>query len=122
MSTSAIEIVTSDKYKQQAEEIEMAIKQQYLNDEIPWVLCFSGGKDSTALLQLVFYSLISIPNKMAGELGFEPSLADPESAVLPLDDSPAPRIIHRNVVSGKPVRKFGSSVDWMTRRASQYAK
>ena len=26
---------------------------------------------------------------MAGELGFEPSLADPESAVLPLDYSPA---------------------------------
>jgi hypothetical protein len=26
---------------------------------------------------------------MAGEEGFEPSLTDPESAVLPLDDSPA---------------------------------
>jgi hypothetical protein len=26
---------------------------------------------------------------LAGEEGFEPSLADPESAVLPLDDSPA---------------------------------
>lgn|GEM_PF-5659653 len=30
--------------------------------------------------------------KMAGELGFEPSLADPESAVLPLDYSPARKI------------------------------
>ena len=27
---------------------------------------------------------------LAGEPGFEPGLADPESAVLPLDDSPAP--------------------------------
>ena len=27
---------------------------------------------------------------MAGEAGFEPTLADPESAVLPLDDSPVP--------------------------------
>ena len=27
--------------------------------------------------------------KLAGEEGFEPSLADSESAVLPLDDSPA---------------------------------
>lgn len=26
---------------------------------------------------------------LAGEPGFEPGLADPESAVLPLDDSPA---------------------------------
>ena len=28
-------------------------------------------------------------NKMAGEEGFEPSLTDSESAVLPLDDSPS---------------------------------
>jgi hypothetical protein len=28
-------------------------------------------------------------SEMAGEEGFEPSLTDPESAVLPLDDSPA---------------------------------
>jgi hypothetical protein len=27
--------------------------------------------------------------RLAGEEGFEPSLTDPESAVLPLDDSPA---------------------------------
>ncbi len=30
---------------------------------------------------------------LAGEEGFEPSLTDPESAVLPLDDSPAQQII-----------------------------
>ena len=28
-------------------------------------------------------------NKLAGEPGFEPGLTDPESVVLPLDDSPA---------------------------------
>ena len=28
-------------------------------------------------------------SNLAGEEGFEPSLTDPESAVLPLDDSPA---------------------------------
>ena len=58
-----VEIITSDKYKHIAEEIELTIKQQYLDDEIPWVLCFSGGKDSTALLQLVFNSLVSLPRE-----------------------------------------------------------
>jgi hypothetical protein len=29
---------------------------------------------------------------MAGELGFEPRLAESESAVLPLDDSPSRRL------------------------------
>ena len=39
-------------------------------------------------------SIVSLLNrvgnalKVAGEEGFEPSLTDPESAVLPLDDSP----------------------------------
>ena len=31
--------------------------------------------------------------KLAGELGFEPRLPDPESGVLPLDDSPLGREI-----------------------------
>ncbi len=59
---------------------------------------------------------------LAGELGFEPSLADPESAVLPLDDSPVPNIIHRNAVSGKLIGKLRSSIACITRLASQYAK
>ena len=29
----------------------------YLADDIPWVIGYSGGKDSTATLQLVWYSL-----------------------------------------------------------------
>lgn len=63
MSNTAVQIITSGKYKHKAEEIELAIKQQYLDDETPWILCFSGGKDSTALLQLVFYSLASLPRE-----------------------------------------------------------
>ena len=59
---------------------------------------------------------------LAGELGFEPSLADPESAVLPLDDSPAPRIIHRNAVSGKPMSRLWMNGAYITRLAGQYAK
>ena len=36
------------------------IKQQYLTDTIPWVIGFSGGKDSTTVLQMVFYALSSL--------------------------------------------------------------
>src|SRR5262245_12092590 len=33
------------------------VQQLYLVDEIPWVVGYSGGKDSTATLQLVWLSL-----------------------------------------------------------------
>jgi DNA sulfur modification protein DndC len=33
----------------------------YLSDEIPWVLGYSGGKDSTAALQLVWLALSQLP-------------------------------------------------------------
>ena len=33
----------------------------YLADDIPWVIGYSGGKDSTATLQLVMLSLLKIP-------------------------------------------------------------
>ena len=33
------------------------VVELYLSDEIPWVIGYSGGKDSTATLQLVWYAL-----------------------------------------------------------------
>ena len=45
-------------------KIELIIKEiqaQYLEDTLPWIVGFSGGKDSTALLQLVFYALSDLP-------------------------------------------------------------
>ena len=33
----------------------------YLEDDRPWVVGFSGGKDSTAVLQLVFTAVLSLP-------------------------------------------------------------
>ncbi|MGL5490799.1 MAG: DNA phosphorothioation system sulfurtransferase DndC [Shewanella sp.] len=32
-------------------------KSLYLSDQIPWVIGYSGGKDSTAILQLVWYAM-----------------------------------------------------------------
>lgn len=42
------------------EQIVSEIKDQYLSDDIPWIVGFSGGKDSTTLLQLVFFALLEL--------------------------------------------------------------
>jgi len=39
------------------------IQQLYCHDEIPWVVGYSGGKDSTATLQLVWYALQQLPTE-----------------------------------------------------------
>lgn len=38
-------------------EVKKEIKQVYLSDDRPWVVGYSGGKDSTAVVQLVFSAL-----------------------------------------------------------------
>ncbi len=42
------------------ENIIAEIKEQYLADDTPWIVGFSGGKDSTTLLQLVFFALLEL--------------------------------------------------------------
>lgn len=42
------------------ENIIAEIKEQYLADNTPWIVGFSGGKDSTTLLQLVFFALLEL--------------------------------------------------------------
>lgn len=46
--------------KQTLEAAKAHVKQLYLSDEIPWVIGYSGGKDSTAILQLIWYALIDL--------------------------------------------------------------
>ena len=51
--------------------IEDSIIDQYLNDPIqrPWIVAFSGGKDSTTLLQVVWNSLLKIePNQRTRDI------------------------------------------------------
>ena len=43
--------------------ISADIVAAYLADDHPWVLGFSGGKDSTALLQLTYYALAKLPRE-----------------------------------------------------------
>ena len=37
------------------------IRELYLADDVPWILGYSGGKDSTATLQLVWSAILGIP-------------------------------------------------------------
>jgi DNA sulfur modification protein DndC len=42
-------------------EIHAEIQEVYLSDKRPWVIGFSGGKDSTATLQLIWYAISDLP-------------------------------------------------------------
>ena len=41
------------------------VQDTYLADQIPWVVGYSGGKDSTAVLQLVWLAIAQLPAKVA---------------------------------------------------------
>ena len=49
--------------KEVIERMKETIRNLYLADEIPWVIGYSGGKDSTAALQLVWLSLRELPKE-----------------------------------------------------------
>ena len=44
-------------------ELQETIRQTYLSDSRPWVIGYSGGKDSSCVLQLVWYSLRTLPTE-----------------------------------------------------------
>ena len=39
------------------------IQNLYLSDSIPWMIGYSGGKDSTAVVQLVWMAIERLPEK-----------------------------------------------------------
>ncbi|MGH9327534.1 MAG: DNA phosphorothioation system sulfurtransferase DndC [Terriglobia bacterium] len=43
------------------QEIKTSLRRLYVEDERPWLVGFSGGKDSTMLASLVFHVVLSIP-------------------------------------------------------------
>lgn len=44
-------------------ELQAQVRDVYLADGRPWVIGYSGGKDSTTTLQLIWYALASLPEK-----------------------------------------------------------
>ena len=43
------------------EELKAEIKELYQADDVPWIIGYSGGKDSTAVLQLTWLALAELP-------------------------------------------------------------
>ncbi|MFA1014872.1 DNA phosphorothioation system sulfurtransferase DndC [Dubosiella newyorkensis] len=54
-------MTTNNITKENIQELEDIIRKLYLVDDIPWVIGYSGGKDSTATLQLVWYAISKLP-------------------------------------------------------------
>ncbi|ONK12583.1 DNA phosphorothioation system sulfurtransferase DndC [Streptomyces sp. MP131-18] len=44
-------------------ELAAEIRELYTADQVPWVVGYSGGKDSTAVLQLVWHALKELPEE-----------------------------------------------------------
>ena len=44
------------------EELIEEIRYVYQSDKRPWVIGYSGGKDSTAVVELVYKMLLTLPN------------------------------------------------------------
>ena len=51
----------SDVKKRSLHEVIEGIKTVYLDDNRPWIIGFSGGKDSTCMVQLVWTALSQLP-------------------------------------------------------------
>ena len=47
--------------RESLQELSERVRETYLSDGKPWVVGFSGGKDSTATLQFVWYALQELP-------------------------------------------------------------
>ena len=63
--------ITSDRktvfkelgYKKTINNLIKQAQELYLSDEIPWVIGYSGGKDSTAILQLIWNAIVALPKE-----------------------------------------------------------
>jgi DNA sulfur modification protein DndC len=44
-------------------EVIKEIQSLYLSDQRPWIIGFSGGKDSTTILSLIYHALLTLPKE-----------------------------------------------------------
>ena len=47
--------------KKKIDSLIETVQNLYLSDDIPWMIGYSGGKDSTAALQLVWMAIENLP-------------------------------------------------------------
>ena len=50
------------------QDIKTSLSELYLSDERPWLVGFSGGKDSTMLASLIFDAALSVPHEKRKKL------------------------------------------------------
>ncbi len=50
-----------DDIEESVQKIRKSIQELYLSDEAPWIIGYSGGKDSTACVQLVWEAISELP-------------------------------------------------------------
>ena len=62
-STSPASVFAASGLNGTVAALAAEIAELYLADEIPWVVGYSGGKDSTAVLQLVWTAVAAIPRE-----------------------------------------------------------
>lgn len=51
---------TLEEFVEDTRNLEQEIQELYLLDEIPWIVGYSGGKDSTATLQLIWNAIAAL--------------------------------------------------------------
>jgi len=54
-------LIANSLNKSKIEEVRALIKRVYLQDSTPWVVGYSGGKDSSVVTQLIFEMLVNLP-------------------------------------------------------------
>src|SRR6266545_4571024 len=62
MVASHLPLVSKSLPDQVTATIEL-IREQYADADAPWILGFSGGKDSSALLRLVYAALLGLKRR-----------------------------------------------------------
>ena len=55
--------------KESIDGLMETVRNLYLADDIPWVIGYSGGKDSTATLQLIWLSIEPLWNHLLLQSG-----------------------------------------------------
>lgn len=52
-----------DGFRKTIERLSEQVRTLYMSDEVPWVVGYSGGKDSTATLQLIWIAIAGLPEE-----------------------------------------------------------
>ena len=54
--------------KATVEQLKEEVRELYLADDVPWIIGYSGGKDSTAVLQLTWLAIAGLLCTIVGFL------------------------------------------------------